>query len=208
LLRFPLDSRSRLGRMEQRASSPVRQRGESLPAPTKQRCAMRQGVRLTSPRFACWASLVLLPLPACRNSPAPEKPEPDGRADTAMFSEAEAYERFMGSWSRRLAPAFVEFAGLKDRDRVLDVGSGTGALAIAVLEAAPASRVVGIDPSPAYVAYARTRVLGGHVTFEEGDAQRLRFPTGPSTRPSPCSSSISSRTGRPRCARSPKIATA
>jgi SAM-dependent methyltransferase len=95
-----------------------------------------------------------------------------------MFTEAEAYERFMGRWSRRLAPPFIAFAGLKNGDRVLDVGSGTGALAQVVLQALPTSRVVGIDPSPAYVAYARTRAGDGHATFEEGDAQRLPFPDG------------------------------
>jgi SAM-dependent methyltransferase len=93
-----------------------------------------------------------------------------------MFSESEAYERFMGRWSERLAPLFLKFAGLKDGERVLDVGSGTGSLAFAVRKEAPAGLVVGIDPSPAYVAYARARPGGEHVTFEEGDAQRLRFP--------------------------------
>ncbi len=93
-----------------------------------------------------------------------------------MFSEAEAYERFMGRWSRRLAPPFIKFAGLKHGDRVLDVGSGTGSLTLAVLQEAPTSRVVGIDPSAAYVAHARTRADAGRATFEEGDAQRLQFP--------------------------------
>ena len=45
-----------------------------------------------------------------------------------MFSESDGYERFMGRWSRRLAPLFVTFAGVTGGDRVLDVGSGTGAL--------------------------------------------------------------------------------
>jgi SAM-dependent methyltransferase len=92
-----------------------------------------------------------------------------------MFSEAEAYERFMGRWSRRLAPPFIAFAGIKDGDRVLDVGSGTGSLALAVLQNAPASRVVGVDPSSAYVAHAQARAGSGNATFEQGDAQRLRF---------------------------------
>ena len=37
-----------------------------------------------------------------------------------MFEGAEAYEVMMGRWSRRLAPLFVEFVGVRDDDRVLD----------------------------------------------------------------------------------------
>ena len=117
-------------------------------------------------------------VPACGKSRDPEKLEPAGKANAAMFFEAEAYERFMGRWSRRLAFPFLKFAGLKDGNRVLDVGSGTGSLTLAILQEGPASRVVGIDPSPAYVAHARMRAGGGNATFEEGDAQRLRFPDG------------------------------
>src|SRR5207253_4925496 len=101
---------------------------------------------------------------ACTKSPSPEKLEPAGKAVTAIFSEADAYERFMGRWSRRLAPPFLKFAGLKDGDRVLDVGSGTGSLAFAVLQEAPSSRVVGVDPAPAYIAYAQARAGGERVT--------------------------------------------
>jgi SAM-dependent methyltransferase len=147
--------------------------------PASHRPAMRQKTRPGFPWFACWAVLPLLALvSACTKSPVLETPEPAQKADAAMFSEAEAYERFMGRWSRRLASPFMKFAGLKDGDQVLDIGSGTGALAFAVLEEAPASRVVGVDPSPAYVAHARNRAGGGRATFEEGDAQRLRFPDG------------------------------
>ena len=42
-----------------------------------------------------------------------------------MFSESDGYERFMGRWSRRLAPLFVTFAGVTEGDRVLDVASST-----------------------------------------------------------------------------------
>ena len=81
----------------------------------------------------------------------------------------------MGRWSRNLAPLLVRFAGVSDRDAVLDVGSGTGALAAAVVAAAPSCHVVGIDPAEPYVDFARARALGDQVEFEVGDAQQLRF---------------------------------
>jgi SAM-dependent methyltransferase len=92
-----------------------------------------------------------------------------------MFSGADAYERFMGVWSRALAPHLVDFAGVKDGEAVLDVGSGTGALAAAVAAAAPSSRITGIDPAAAYVAFARARHGNAKVSFEVGDAQQMRF---------------------------------
>ena len=92
-----------------------------------------------------------------------------------IFSEAQAYERFMGRWSRDLAPLLVRFAGVTDGETLLDVGSGTGALAAALASAAPSSRIVGIDPSAPYVAQAQARHGGPRVSFEVGDAQRMRF---------------------------------
>jgi len=92
-----------------------------------------------------------------------------------MFSVAEAYDVFMGRWSRRLAPLLVQFADVRDGDHVLDIGSGTGALADAVATAAPSGRIVGIDRSEPYVAVARARHRQAQVRFEVGDAQHLQF---------------------------------
>jgi len=92
-----------------------------------------------------------------------------------MFSKSEAYESFMGKWSRRLAPIFLEFAGLKDGDLVLDVGSGTGSLASSVLSITKHSRVTGIDPSTDFVNYANSQITDERATFEKGDGQKLRF---------------------------------
>ena len=80
----------------------------------------------------------------------------------------------MGRWSRMLAQRFVAFAGIADMRRVLDVGCGTGSLAQAILAAAPSAEVIGIDPSPAFVEYASSR-LAGRARFSIGDAQRLAF---------------------------------
>src|SRR5262245_61537247 len=88
-----------------------------------------------------------------------------------MFSESDRYERFMGRWSRRLAPLFVTFAGVTEGDRVLDVGSGTGALSAAAA-AIESVQVTGIEPTAAYVRYAQEHVDG---RFEVGDAMALPF---------------------------------
>jgi SAM-dependent methyltransferase len=90
-----------------------------------------------------------------------------------MFSASDGYERFMGRWSRRLAPQFVTFARVGEGDHVLDVGSGTGALSFAV--AAKAS-FIGVDPSAAYVRYAQEHAGDARARFEVADARALPFP--------------------------------
>jgi SAM-dependent methyltransferase len=95
-----------------------------------------------------------------------------------LFSGGDAYERFMGRWSRELAPLLVTFAGVRDGDAVLDVGSGTGALTSAVSAAAPSSQITGIDPAAPFVAFAQARLPGRRLAFEVGDAQQLRFADG------------------------------
>src|SRR5688572_9638248 len=87
----------------------------------------------------------------------------------AMFSEARAYERFMGRWSRELAPLLVRFANVRDREALLDVGSGTGALTAALVIAAPAGHVVGIDPAASYVSVAQASQTRPQVQFNVGD---------------------------------------
>jgi ubiquinone/menaquinone biosynthesis C-methylase UbiE len=93
-----------------------------------------------------------------------------------MFEVAEAYEVTMGRWSRQLAPLFVEFAGVRDGETVLDVGCGTGSLSATLARVTGASKIVGIDPSSGFVEYARTQNADPRLTFEIGDAQALPYP--------------------------------
>lgn len=95
--------------------------------------------------------------------------------EAKMFSKSAEYERFMGRWSRLLAPAHIAFAGVKDGDRVLDVGTGTGALASTLEATMRSSGIVGIDPSEGFLIYAKKNAKSGRLRFEVGDAQVLRY---------------------------------
>jgi len=136
------------------------------------------GQIITTARIVAGLRIVLLAMTAgCGDAErAPSGTQPSaGEPGSAMFSESDAYERFMGRWSRRLADRLVEFAGVRDGETVLDVGSGTGSLSAAILQRTTTTRVVGIDPAKEYVAAAARRVGGTRAAFEVGDAQRLRF---------------------------------
>jgi ubiquinone/menaquinone biosynthesis C-methylase UbiE len=58
---------------------------------------------------------------------------------------------------------------------VLDVGTGTGALASALEATVTSGEIVGIDPSEGFLSYAKKNAKSGRVRFEVGDAQALKF---------------------------------
>ena len=86
-----------------------------------------------------------------------------------------AYERIMGRWSRRLAPLLIEFGGVADGDRVLDVGCGTGSLSHALPEAANVAAVTGIDQAEVSLDFARVRTGDPRFSFRHADARALPF---------------------------------
>src|SRR5438477_648790 len=70
---------------------------------------------------------------------------------------ADAYDRFMGRYSRPLAPLLVNFARVADGQRVLDVGCGPGALTAELVARLSAGVVTAVDPSEPFVAAVRAR---------------------------------------------------
>jgi SAM-dependent methyltransferase len=63
----------------------------------------------------------------------------------------DAYDRFMGRYSRRLAPLFADFAGIHAGQRALDCGAGTGALTTELVSRLGPQSVVVAEPSPRFV---------------------------------------------------------
>jgi len=95
---------------------------------------------------------------------------------SGIWQSGTGYEGYVGRWSRLVAKAFIDRLDIPTGARWVDVGCGTGAVTETILaQAAPAS-VVGIDPSDAFVGYARAHVSDPRASFEVGDGAALPLP--------------------------------
>ena len=87
---------------------------------------------------------------------------------------ADAYDRFMGGWSRLLSPSFADLGSVRPGQRVVDVGSGPGALTAELVSRLGAGAVAAVDPSEPFVVAARERHPGVDVRLAIAEA--LPFP--------------------------------
>ncbi len=128
-------------------------------------------------------------------STAPAIDEPPEPAPTARkYDDPSFAERYASYWEPVLAPAgrrlldALEQNGLlsdqaprpSGKLTLLDVGTGTGLLAIDAMQRWPGARVIGVDPSGAMVSVARRRATGiatadGRLELYEAPADRLPF---------------------------------
>ncbi len=89
---------------------------------------------------------------------------------------ADAYDRFMGRYSRHLAPQMADLGDAEAGQRVLDVGCGPGALTSELVARVGAASVAAVDPSPPFVEAARERHPG--VDVRQASAEALPFDDG------------------------------
>jgi ubiquinone/menaquinone biosynthesis C-methylase UbiE len=90
------------------------------------------------------------------------------------------------TWETRIGPHHLWALHLALEDvpapgRVLDLGTGTGVVALALAERYPEAEVVGIDLSPGMIEEARRKLPAepaSRVRFEVGDASALAYPGG------------------------------
>ena len=89
---------------------------------------------------------------------------------------ADAYDRYMGRYSRLLSPQLADLAGVRSGQRAIDVGCGPGALTAELVGRIGAASVAAVDPSESFVAAARERNPGADV--RRASAEQLPFPDG------------------------------
>ncbi len=97
----------------------------------------------------------------------------DQKGERDWFADGEAYEHYVGRWSRLVGHVFLDWLSLTPGLRWVDVGCGTGALTTAILEQADPSRVTGIEPSEGFLSVARARIDDNRASFKAGNAQSL-----------------------------------
>jgi SAM-dependent methyltransferase len=93
-----------------------------------------------------------------------------------VWAVGDAYESYVGRWSRRVAETFVHWLDVPAGLHWLDVGCGTGALTATVLAMADPAQVVGVDMSEGFLASARARIADPRSHFRTGDARSLPLP--------------------------------
>lgn len=90
-----------------------------------------------------------------------------------QWEVGEAYERYVGRWSRRAAQTFLEWLAVPAGKSWTDVGCGTGALVGEILGRCHPEAVVGIDRSEGFIAEARRHTTDPRAQFLVGDATEL-----------------------------------
>jgi SAM-dependent methyltransferase len=94
------------------------------------------------------------------------------RSVSDSWENGNPYERYVGRWSRQVAPRFLDWLKVGAGRRWLDIGCGTGALCAAILDRCAPASVVGVEPSEGFVAAAVAN-LGGRADLKQGSATSI-----------------------------------
>jgi SAM-dependent methyltransferase len=97
----------------------------------------------------------------------------DVEGASSFQTTGDAYDGFMGRYSRSLAAPFADAAGIEPGHTVLDVGCGPGALTAVLVSRLGADAVSAFDPSPPFVDACRARNPG--VDIRLGRAEEIPF---------------------------------
>lgn len=92
------------------------------------------------------------------------------------FDDAEAYDRYMGRWSKAIGEKFLAWIAPPVNAGWLDIGCGTGAFSQLIAEHCAPRSLSGIDPSPAQIEAARVKLP--NAVLRVGDSLALPFGDG------------------------------
>jgi trans-aconitate methyltransferase len=94
------------------------------------------------------------------------------------WAGTDAYERYIGRWSRPVADQFVVWLGVPTGQHWLDVGCGTGALSQAILKRSAPASLIGVDPVEPFIARVSAALADPRASFRLGSAADTGLPDG------------------------------
>lgn len=94
---------------------------------------------------------------------------------SGLWGKTDAYENYMGRWSRKIAPLFLEWLDAPINKSWIDIGCGTGGLTELIAKTCNASSIVGVDTAEGFIEIARDRVKNAE--FRVGSADNLCMPS-------------------------------
>ena len=97
----------------------------------------------------------------------------DQKDDKALFADGDAYEHYVGRWSRPIGHMFLEWLSQPPGLCWADIGCGTGALTGMILQEADPKSVLGVEPSEGFLGVARASINDPRADLRTGDAHAL-----------------------------------
>lgn len=94
------------------------------------------------------------------------------------WGAGDAYERYVGRWSRQVAVEFLAWLDVEPGARWADVGCGTGALSRSILAVAAPASILALDRAEGFLQAARSRINAAHIRFSLGSALALPWRDG------------------------------
>jgi SAM-dependent methyltransferase len=94
------------------------------------------------------------------------------------WTDGEAYEMFVGRWSRHVGEQFLSWLDAPKNARWLDLGCGTGALTTQILKDCDPQSVIGVEPSEGFLSLARDQVKDKRAEFRQGDGEGIPVADG------------------------------
>lgn len=94
------------------------------------------------------------------------------------WTDGDAYEMYVGRWSRRTGLGFLSWLDAPSGLRWLDLGCGTGALTAQILDTCQPTSVVGVEPSDRFLALARKLTCDPRARFLQGSGEEIPLDDG------------------------------
>ena len=92
----------------------------------------------------------------------------------SLWNSSDAYDRYMGRWSRKVAPLFLDWLDAPAGNAWVDIGCGSGGLTHQIAVRCSPSQLLGIDSSDGFVESAKEQVPTAE--FRVGSAAELHLP--------------------------------